>query len=604
MYVGGGINLRIRGIGIIILALILTLTFVACDSDNGDNGTIDPNNGNNSNNGNDGQDNGEEIVYEPAFGGTLTVPISYVKTLNPLLNKDLNMFHFNKLIFEGLFDFDESLKVQPVLAEGYEINEDGRIIRIKLKENVTWHDGKAFTAEDVEFTINTLKYGATISSYRDLLSSIYKPAQPRDIQHILNIKVIDEYNIEIYFDRSYSNALESLIFPIIPKHQFVLANMEDENAYERALAMEDYIPIGTGPYQFDSYETLKNLNLTVNSYWWNGKPYIKNITGKILSDNEVAITSFEAMQTDIALALGPDWDKYSQEGEKKVYPFKSQNYVFLGFNFADPLFQGEKGNVIRKAIAYGLNRENIIQKLYLNHGTAVDVPIPPQSWLISDTANTYSHNIEKAKELLRKSGWVDTNNDGILEDESGNTLTIHLLTNSYKETRRNTAYMIVDDLKKVGIEVIIDKVLEGEKNVNLDNITEADMENQWQAVVKKIAERDYEMTLLEYQLSYIPDLAFLYHSAAIQTGTNITSYQNEEMDTLINAAFSASSLEQKKEIYEQIHALIVEDLPFVSLYFKDSALLVQDRIKGDIKPQSFNIYYNISEWFIPKELQK
>lgn len=583
--------MKVRGIFVIILALAIAL--VGCNIEDKDNDGLPIPNGEN------GQNNNDEIEYEPAYGGTLTVPISYVKTLNPLLNKDLNLYHFNKLIFEGLFDFDDSLKIQPILAEGYEINEDGRRIRIKLRENILWHDGEAFTAEDVEFTINTIKHGASIISYRELLTSIYKPSKPGDIQHILNVKIIDENTVEIFFDRSYSNALESLIFPIIPKHQFVQGEVVNVEAYERALAIEGYVPIGTGPYEFDNYEEIKALNLKVNTNWWNGKPYIENITGKVLADNELATTAFQARQTDLALALGVDWEKYTQSAEKEIYSFTSQNYVFLGFNLNNELFAGDDGNAIRKAIAYGLNRKKMIQKLYLDHATSIDVPIPPNSWLISNDANIYKYNTEEARRILREAGFIDSNDDGILEDENGNKLTIRLLTNSYNELRRNTANMITEDLNKIGIEVVKDYDDREE-----DGITEEMVGNQWEKVIEKTANGEFEMVLLEYQLSYIPDLAFLFHSTAIETGTNITSYQNEEMDSLITEAFSVNSLDRKKEVYEEIQTLIVNDLPFVSLYFRDSALLVQDRIKGDIDPQSFNIYYNISQWFIPEELQK
>lgn len=241
----------------------------------------------------------------------------------------------------------------------------------------------------------------------------------------------------------------------------------------------------------------------------------------------------------------------------------------------------------------------MIQKLYLDHATSIDVPIPPNSWLISNDANIYKYNTEEARRILREAGFIDSNDDGILEDENGNKLTIRLLTNSYNELRRNTANMITEDLNKIGIEVVKDYDDREE-----DGITEEMVGNQWEKVIEKTANGEFEMVLLEYQLSYIPDLAFLFHSTAIETGTNITSYQNEEMDSLITEAFSVNSLDRKKEVYEEIQTLIVNDLPFVSLYFRDSALLVQDRIKGDIDPQSFNIYYNISQWFIPEELQK
>ncbi len=581
-------NLKTKRIISIILIIGLMFAFSACDKKNiDDDGLIN--------------EDGEDIVieYKPAYGGKINVPITYIKTLNPILNGNLSLYYFNKLIFEGLFDFNETMNVKPLLAEKYEIGENGRIIKVKLRENISWHDGNPFTAEDVKFTIDVLKYGSTKSVYFDMLSSIYKPANPDDLLHILNVKIIDDFNIEIIFDRSYSNALESLIFPIIPKHQFFNEGEKDRTAYENALIMENYNPIGTGPYRFVEYQENKIVRLEYNPNWWNGKVYIEEIVGQILTDEEVAITAFESQKVDLALALEVDWEKYAQNNQIDIYDFISQNYVFLGFNFANELFAGEKGQALRKAIAYGINRQNIINKVYLGHGSQIDVPISPNSWLISDKANTYTFNVNKAKNVLEEAGWEDKNDDGFYEDEKGNRLSIRLLTNSYNELRQKTADIIVENLRNIGIEVLKDYSTETN-----ENISEEMAQNQWQEVLNKISNGDFDMTLLEWELSYIPDLAFAFHSSQIEAGTNIISYNNESIDNLIVDAFQAESRIEKKETYDRLQSLLVDDLPYVSLFFKDSALLLNSKIKGDINPQSFNIYYNIQNWFIPEELQE
>ncbi|MTI48563.1 peptide ABC transporter substrate-binding protein [Sporosalibacterium faouarense] len=580
--------MRKRKIISFILIMFLVVSFTACQKDvDEDQGTPNDN----------GKDNENQVQYKPEFGGTMVVPISHVDTLNPLLDNSLSQYYFNKLIFEGLFEFDESLDINPALAESYEIKDNGRKISVKLKDNVLWHDGEKFNAEDVKFTINVMKYAATDSIYSQLMTEIYKPGNPGDLQHILSVNVIDEYNLEIAFDRSYSNSLESLIFPIIPKHLFAGDSRNLEEAYQLALTKEGYNPIGTGPYKFDSYDELKLITLKSNEDWWNGKTYIEEIQGKILEDRDLAITSFESNIVDIALAINVDWEKYAQNGDINIYDFISQKYSFLGFNFKNEVFQGEKGKALRQAIAYGIDRDYIIEHVYLGHGTKVDVPIHPDSWLLSEKdSSTYKYNVNKAREKIESAGWKDSNEDGIYEDESGSNLRLRLLTNSYNELRRQTANSIAEYLEDIGIVVVKDY-----NSNRKDEITEDMAENQWNEVVGKISSGDFDMTLLEWELSYIPDLAFAFHSSEIEEGTNIIGYEDETMDNLISNAFKAGTREDKNNAYKELQNYLIEELPYVSLYFDNSALLVNNKIKGDINPKSFNIYYNIQDWFIEGE---
>lgn len=582
--------MRKRSVVSLIIILFLLLGTIGCQVDLDDD-LVDPNDGN------VGEDDGnDETKYKPAYGGTMTVPITYVDTLNPISSGNLSMYYFNKLIFEGLFEFDEKLNVKAQLAEDYTIEGNGRRIVINLRQDVKWHDGEPFTANDVKFTIDVLKYGASKSAYEDLMLSIFKPTSLEDLKHIMNVNVIDDYKLEIAYDRSYSNSLESLVFPIIPMHRFSEGSESKEDQYERALAQEDYQPIGTGPYKFNEYQRLKQISLKVNENWWKGKAYIEEIIGKVLEDEGVTISSFETKIIDLTPTLGVDWEKYDQKDGINIYEYVSQNYAFLGFNFRNQLFQGEKGKAVRKAIALGINRDNIIKKVYLGHATKVDVPVPPDSWLHSDDTAVYDYNADKAREILESAGWQDTNDDGIYEDENGKKLTIRLLTNSYNVLRLKTANMIADYLEEIGIEVVKDY-----DTTKRDEITEQMAETQWDEVVNKLYTGDFEMTLLEWELSYIPDLSFAFHSSELEEGANIIGYENETMDNLLVRAFRAETREEKAKVYKELEDFLIEELPYVSLYFKNSALLVNNKIKGDKEPKPFNIYYNIEDWYILRD---
>lgn len=535
--------------------------------------------------------------YEPEYGGQLVLPLTTLKTLNPLISENLSYYYFSKLVFESLFELDENFDIQYQLAEDYTIKDDGTI-RIKLRNNVLWHDGEKFTAEDVAFTINAIKYASNDTIYKKMWNAATGNFYSLNINRIIDVNIIDDYNLDIRFDVDFSNSLETLIFPIIPKHRFVV-NREDENSYIKALAEEDYTPIGTGPYRFSNYDKFKSIQLEYFQDYREGRPYIDHIVGKILEDEELALTAFEAGQIDLTTALGVDWEKFDQNNRVKILEFVSQNYDFLGFNFSKPVFNSEKGNRLRKAIAYGIDRQAIIQRVYLGHATQTDLPIHPNSWLISNEANAYGYNLSKAREELDRLGWKDINGDGFYEDENGKEITLKLTTNSYNPLRLKTADMIVEDLNKMGIRAIKDYP---EKIP--DNLTEEMVENQWEQLNNQIIKGDYDIVLLGWSLSPVPELSFAFHSSQIKSGTNIIKYNNEAMDEALLEAFRATNRDEKLKAYEKLQSIIAEDLPYVSLFFKNKALLMDKKIMGDIDPTFHNIYRNIEKWYIPKEFQE
>lgn len=553
--------------------------------------------GNNLDNSNDSEIGTEESVDNgPEYGGELVVPISYRIVLNPLLKNDKFMYNFNKLIFEGLFDIDSNFKVNNVLAESYNFGSDGLALNVKLKENVKWHDGEDFTAEDVKFTIDTIKYGISNPSIADSIADVVSSSET--LKYLKNVNVIDKYNLTLTFDRAYGDVLEGLVFPIIPKHAFQ-SGKDIKLAYNNALLKDNYRPIGTGPYKEIEIKKLKSVTLEVFKDYWGNKPYISRIIGKALKDEELAVTSFEAGQTDLTTSIGVDWEKYAQNKRVEIYEYASNRYEFLGFNFRHGIFAGEKGKALRKAIAYAIDRQSIIQKVYLGHATRNDVPIHPESWLLSDEANSYGYNITKARQIIVSAGWKDTDGDGFFEDAEGNKLTIKLTTNDFNDLRRETANIIAENLTDLGIKVV------KEYNTNIqENLTEEIKEIQWENLMQRLSAGTFDMVLLGWELSYFPDLSFAFHSSQIDGGLNFIGYNNEKMDELLLRAQNTYGLDYKGNVYEQIQDLIIDDLPYVSLYFVNSSILANSKIYGDIAPTEFNMYNNIKEWYIPKALQQ
>ena len=536
------------------------------------------------------------IEFTPVEGGQVVLPLTTFNTLNPLITENSSYYYFSKLIFESLFEFDNDLNITNQLAEDYSIKDDGRTIEIKLKDNVYWHDGEKFKPEDIAFTINTIKYANTDSTYKEMFTNAMGSNSPSDLRRIIDVTIIDENNILISFDRAFSNNLEVLTFPIIPKHIFASAKGGNSD-FIKALESNDYTPVGTGPYKFESYEKMKQITLSSNDNYRDGKPYISEILGRVLANEEDILTAFETGQINMATTIGVDWDKYNQNDRIKILEFVSANYEFLGFNFSKEIFSGEKGEGLRRAIAYAIDRQTIIEKLYLGHGTQTDVPIHPDSWLLSEKANTFGYNLDLAKEELKKMGWKDTDNDGMLEDENGEMISFNILTNTYNPMRLRTAELIKDDLMKLGINIIINP--ESKK----EDVTVEDVEQQWAEINELLATGNYDIALLGWQLSVIPELSFAFHSSQIPYNTNFIKYSSENMDKMLTDAFLIGSREEKVKAYDELQSLIVKELPYISLFFKNKALLVDTKIVGDLQPAFFNPYKGIDKCYIPKDLQ-
>ncbi|AOY76712.1 peptide ABC transporter substrate-binding protein [Clostridium formicaceticum] len=504
----------------------------------------------------------EEIVenYEPADGGTLKVSVTRFNTLNPLYTNNYSLFQLQHLIYEGLVTFDQNMNIIPLLAESWRIAEDGQSIQMTLRQNVTWHDGTPFTAEDVIFTVNLIKGNIRNAAG----TSVFRPS----LQQVSDIREVGDSTIHISFSRSLSNSLEIMTFPILPKHLFEGNDMNKINSTEFPI-------IGTGRYQLKEYETMRSIKLTKNNNYWGQKPYIEEVQAVIVPDLEAQLAVFENGDIDLVKPISIDWAKYTENKRIKVYEYVAHDYEFLGLNFKHPLLRDKN---IREAIAYGMDRHKLINNIYLGHGTVVDVPIYPLSAIYDEASLRYGYNANQAVELLDNSGYFYGGDGNIRINGNGNPLIFNLITNKENILREKAAFFIEDELEKLGIKINVE-ILE------------------WEEYNDRIRRGNFDMVLGGWELSYLPDVSFAFHSSQIG-GSNFISYRDEVMDELIEISLRAPNPTEKQQAYSELQQHIVEELPYISLFFRNGAIAVRDKIKGDFKPNNYNLFYGIENWFI------
>lgn len=498
----------------------------------------------------------EELV--PAAGGNLKLSVTRFNTINPLYNNERSLAQVQGLVYEGLIALDGELKVTPALAKSWTISPDGQTIDFVLRGGVQWHDGTPFTAADVVFTYQVIQ--GKVKQVKG--SSIYSPS----LQYVSDMKDMGDNVLRVTLNQPYSNALEVMTFPILPKHLF-----EGNNSIR--LTNDDFPMVGTGPYQVADHHRMQSLVLEKNKNHWGKQPYIDTIEVEIVPDSEAQISLFDNGDLDFVQPLSIDWGKFADNKNIQVYEFMSNRLEFLGFNFKNTLLANPQ---IRKAIAYGIDRHQIVKNIYLGHGTVTDAPLQPNSWLYDQGNAQYGYEANKAIGILETQGFHLPQEGGVRESLAKDFLRFKLITNKGNLLREKTAFLIQEDLAAIGIEIEV---------IPLD----------WEAYQAAIATGNFDMILGGWELSFVPDLAFAFHSSG---QNNFISYRNEETDRLLEEALRATTQEAKLEAYHALQAQLVDELPYFNLLFQHSAIMLKSRVKGEIHPHGVNQFYGIEHWFI------
>lgn len=539
-----------KGFKYISIILIILILITACSSNNdADNERVEELK-------NDATEN-----YIPAEGGTLVLSTTRFKTLNPILNRNEDLFQIHHLIYESLVTFDKNMKIKPLLAETWVFNKDNQSIDFNIRKGVKWHDGQSLTADDIVFTFNAIK--GNIKDINEI--STYR----KSVENITDITKINSNSVRVTFSKHPGSILESMTFPILPKHVFAGVEVD-------LLNQDNFIIPGTGKYEIKEYENMRNISLIKNdNYWGSKKVYIDNIDVLLVPDEEAQLSLFENGEIDVVNTRVTDWGKHVDEKIIKTSEFITNNYEFLGINFRKSIFSDLN---IRKAIAYSIDREKIISDIYLDNATVADFPIMPNSWLYDDSKIKLGFNFSRASQLLDEAGYTFKNDNEFRTNEKGEVLKLKLIVNSSNILRQQTANFLKNSLKEVGIQLDVEGF-------------------EWQDFEEKMTTNNYDLILSGWNLSYIPNITDLFHSSKINNG-NFIAYNNEELDILLDSYLSSENLTTKKEKFSQVEEHIVNELPYISLFFRNSVLLCNKKIKGDINPESYNIFANIEDWYI------
>lgn len=449
--------------------------------------------------------------------------------INPLLadfnpvDKDLTA-----LMFNGLTKADSYGNLEPDLAQEWDVSEDGLSYLFRLRSDVRWHDGQPFTIEDVLFTIG-------------LLQEPDFPGSPHlaMMWQQVTVEQVDETSLRFILPNPVPTFLNFTTIGILPAHHFKKLTTADLLDHPFNLH-----PIGTGPFKLDRVNT-RLVRLSVNPFYNGPPPEIDELHIRFYDTYQETVTAYE--QGDIlGLAIPPEALPTAQNLDQlNLYNAQLSGYAMIYLNLQDsdtvPFFQEVE---IRQALSAALDRQAIIDQALQGQGLPATGPILPWSWAYNHDQPMSGFDLERANNLLTRTGWADETGDGIRE-RNGQTLDFTLLTND-DPLKIAVAKLIREQWQQVGIEMTIELV-----GGNLGS---------------RLQEHSYQAALVELSFFGDPDPYPLWHVTQIEDGQNYGGWNNRRASIFLERARTLTDRGQRNDLYFEFQRIFADDMPAIILY--------------------------------------
>ena len=319
-------------------------------------------------------------------------------------------------VFEGLVLFDETGALTPGLAESWDISDDGLEYTFHLRDDVTFHNGKAFSAEDVVYTYESLSgLGG-----EEALSSKFK--------NLTSVEAVDDYTVTMTLAEADAAFLQYTRVAVLPK------GYEDQSS----------APVGTGPFVFEKYVPGQMVVLEKNEDYYDESrmPKIDEAQIYIMGDDSAVLTALQSGQLDAGIVYADSADYLTGDFTVNSSP---QNMVqlFALNNSATP-FDDVR---VRQAFEYAVNKDQIIDGVFAGYATELYSNFSPvMSYFYNDELeDVYTYDVDKAKELMAEAGYED-----------GFDITITVPSNYQKHI--DTAQVIAQQLKQINVNATIEPV--------------------------------------------------------------------------------------------------------------------------------------------------
>lgn len=464
-------------------------------------------------------------------------------------------------VFEGLYTVNEMYELEPVLADSYEPSEDGLTYTFKLKSDVTFHNGDAFTSADVLYTYNWIMDEANASTRLANFELVESVEAPDDTTVVVTLKEAD-----VTF---MVNVATTLIQP---------------EAYHTETGENDFKvkPVGTGPFMLGELNPQSRVRLDAYEGYYRGKPHLDSFQVDVVPEAAGRMSALESGQADNSIwgLNAEDNTTLKESGDFTVFETQQVATNHFPLNNEHPFLKEKE---VRQALLWAIDRQAFADEIFLGQATVATSNLSPaiEKYYNADVVQ-YGYDPEKAKELLEGAGWVE-GSDGIREKD-GVRAAFTLMVFQGDTQRRPEAEVAQQWWSEIGVEVELQEGITSE-------------------ILGGLREGEYDAGLFNWFYGGSngdPD-----SRDTLMTGgaNNFFMWSNEEVDQLLTDGIRELDEEARIEMYKRVQEIVAEEVPFLFLLNLQNITFYNNRVKGlpEEVLQADNLYPKVYQFWIDEE---
>jgi peptide/nickel transport system substrate-binding protein len=446
-------------------------------------------------------------------------------SLDPRVGTDAQSEHIDELLFDGLVARDASFHFTPALAESWEQPNPLTLV-FHLRAGVRFHDGRLLTAQDVAWTINSIRTGVVISPKAAAYASV---------------------------ERVEAQEARTVVFHLKRADNFLLTNLSTGamGIVPEGSGREFWRhPVGTGEFRFVSQQIDQEVVVERNPLSWAGEPKIERVRFAVVPD---AITeSLELEKGSAAVAVNSlPMDSLAVLGTHpnlKVEDAPGTQVQYIGFNLRDSLLKDAR---VRQAIAHAINRKQIIQTLLRGLAQPAESLLPTNHWAWSGDVARYDFDPARAGRLLDEAGYKP----------GANGIRFHLtMKTSTQEESRLLAAVLQQQLAGVGIALELRSY-------------------EYATFYADVTRGAFQIYSLKWIGGEQPNIFNVYATENFSPkGTNRSHYSNARLDLLLNDGSESTDVVRRRADYVEAQEILARDLPAINLWYRDTIVVHNRRL--------------------------
>ena len=510
---------------------------------------------------------------------------SAIKSISPYVYSDREAQDIQQYVFETLVATDpDTLEPTGLIAKDWAISEDGLTFTFNMRDDVYFSDGEPLDSSDVVFTYNFV-----------MNEKIQAPTHRAYYNRIETVEALGPYQVKVTFSEAYFKGLELAGgLYILPEH-FYSQYLDKTNEFNESKG----ILLGSGPYQLPDPKGWKadtgSLELLRNPrYWGDVQPSYDRILWRVVQNASARLTTFRNGDVDSYSARPIEYEKLKndrqilEKSEGFVYSSATDGYAFLGWNQEQdgkPSVFADKN--VRLAMTYLVDRDRIIEDIYLGRAVPVASPFGPLSPQHDPNIEPRAHDPEKAKQLLKAAGFEDRDGNGVLEDNDGNPFEFKLTFFQDNEDTKRMVLLLKDLFAEAKVKLIPDP-------------------QEWPIMIEMLDKKNFDAITLGWGGTIESDLYQIFHSSqALTNGDNFIRYMNPELDKWIEAARAEPIAEKRMPLWHKAEAILYEDQPYTFLLRRQTMAFIDKRIKNlKVTKVGLNKGLIPTETYVPTTMQK